>query len=103
MQYLESFFWFVVAGLATARITSILYQEDIALPLRKLIGYDEETVQYPETFLGRLFDCYWCLSVWCSIPVLIVWAIYPYILLLPAISMVAIIVIKLSTITIQGL
>lgn len=58
------------AILATVRLTEILHYEKITLPLREHIGifYDDEgnIFSYPETFLGELFICFRCLSVWAA-------------------------------------
>lgn len=58
-----STFIFTICLLATFRLTSIIYQEEIASFIRKYVGgYDG--ISYPDNFIGQLFNCYWCLSVW---------------------------------------
>lgn len=82
----------IIATLAAWRLTSILHREEIAQPVRKWIGITEENgvLTYPETFLGKLFGCFWCLSVWCSALCCLV-ALYEPLLLAPfAISAVTI-------------
>lgn len=64
--------------LAVWRITSIVYEEKIAEPIRRLMGYDG--FSYPDTFLGNLFSCYYCLSVWIGIFSTVIWYYYPYLL-----------------------
>ena len=62
---------FTVLALATWRITSIIQAEEIMRPLRRLFGvrYDEAllTEVYPDTFMGKLIKCFWCVSVWCGL------------------------------------
>lgn len=56
-------FDFVMYTLIIWRITHLLTQEDgpfdSVFKIRKLIG---------QSFLGALFDCFYCLSIWISIP-----------------------------------
>lgn len=57
----------IVCALATWRLTNIIEQEEIGEPLRKIAGEYENDLgglSYPDTFLGKLFGCFWCLSVW---------------------------------------
>lgn len=91
--------WLIVVGLATWRLTSVLHHETIAKPLRRLIGIQEfgpdrisgETLRtYPDTFIGRLFECFMCLSVWCAVLMLVVLILLPVLLLPLAISALAI-------------
>lgn len=59
---------FLVLALATWRITSIVQAEEIAKPFRRLFGVTFNQMlqveQYPDTFLGHLIKCFWCVSVW---------------------------------------
>lgn len=69
--------WWIVTVLATWRITSILHHEEIAAPLRKWLGQDK-LGSYPATFWGRLYGCFWCLSVWTgAVCALILWLFPP--------------------------
>lgn len=56
-----------LSGLATWRLTSLLHTEDAFGWLRKWIGiqHDEERhpIIYPDSILGNLFHCFWCLSL----------------------------------------
>jgi len=61
----------VVLSLATYRITNIIYEERIAEPFRKVIGYDG--MSYPDTWLGYLFSCFRCLSVWSALFALVLY------------------------------
>ena len=59
-----------VAGLATWRLASLLHTEDAFEWLRKWIkiGHDENGYPaiYPDTFWGKVFDCFWCLTLMAS-------------------------------------
>ena len=59
----------ILIGLAAWRISWFFYSEDgpfgIAKKIRRLIGFDEKD-QAPQTFLGELFDCVWCMSIWAA-------------------------------------
>ena len=59
-----------VTGLATWRLASLLAREEgpykVLGRLRYLAGvrYDEHSISYGATEVGRLLACLWCLSVW---------------------------------------
>jgi len=57
------FYWMVLAGLATWRLTHLLSAEDgpwnIVVHLRRSVG---------DGFWGTLFDCFHCLSLWFAAP-----------------------------------
>jgi hypothetical protein len=59
--------------LAAWRFSSLLHTEDAFEWLRRWIGIgnDEEgyPALYPETFLGNLFHCFWCLSLVVAFPI----------------------------------
>ena len=84
-------------GLSTWRISSILHREEIFSFFRKWIGVDDSnptTTIFPDTFIGRLFSCIWCLSVWVAIIMLVCYFVSflrPLILLF-AISTLAVLV-----------
>lgn len=87
----------IIWGLAAWRLTSIIHSEKIASGIRRLAGgldtIDGE-ILYPDTFLGNLFSCFWCLSIWCSVIVLGV-SIIPHAVVINyilAISAIAIII-----------
>ena len=62
---IESSFWirFVLAVLATWRVTHLLASEDgpadLIIRLRSLLG---------QGFIGKLMDCFYCLSFWIAAP-----------------------------------
>jgi uncharacterized protein DUF1360 len=89
--------WLVIGALATWRLTLILHQEKIGKPLRSLMGIREmkgvggEIIRtYPDNFLGQLFECFMCLSVWVGSLVVVLLFVFPIILLPFAVSMTAI-------------
>lgn len=92
----SSYFWLVIASLATWRLTSILYREKIATPIRYWIGERKDIhtgkETYPDTFIGKVIACFWCLSVWCGIVVLLIWFVFPYILIPLALSAISILI-----------
>ena len=57
------FYWFVLGALSVWRITHLLQAEDgpwdIVVRLRRSVG---------DGFLGRLLDCFYCLSLWIALP-----------------------------------
>lgn len=90
--------WLIVGGLATWRITNILQKEEIASPIRKAVGIIEPDGEdpdywiYPEGFLGKVFYCLPCGSVWVGTAVTILLFLFPPILIPFALSTIAIIV-----------
>ena len=56
-------YMFLVGVLAVWRVTHLLQAEDgpgnIVVHLRRLAGH---------SFLGRLMDCFYCLSLWIAVP-----------------------------------
>jgi hypothetical protein len=57
------FYWLVLGILTVWRITHFLQAEDgpwdVVIRLRRSVG---------EGFLGKLLDCFYCLSVWVAVP-----------------------------------
>lgn len=58
-----SIYWLIISTLCVWRITHLLQAEDgpwkIIINLRRLAG---------EGFFGDLLDCFYCLSLWISLP-----------------------------------
>tara|TARA_R110001632_G_scaffold176402_3_gene296159 strand:- start:242 stop:523 length:282 start_codon:yes stop_codon:yes gene_type:complete len=56
-------FYFIISGLAIWRITHLFAEEDgpfdSIIRFRKLFG---------QSLIGDLLDCFYCLSIWVSIP-----------------------------------
>jgi len=61
-----------ICGLATWRLASLLHTEDAFAWLREWIGIstDEQKypVLYPDTFWGKVFNCFWCLATVVAAP-----------------------------------
>jgi hypothetical protein len=59
--------WLVVSILATWRVTHLLQAEDgpadLVVHLRRAAG---------QGFLGRLLDCFYCLSLWVAAPLAVI-------------------------------
>lgn len=89
-------FWFVAGFLAVWRITNIIQREEIAAPVRKAVGIvepdgeDPEHWIYPDSFLGKLFYCFWCGSVWVATLITILILLFPPLILPFALSAAAI-------------
>ncbi len=87
------FYDFILGLLCVWRITHLLYAEDgpwdIIFRLREKAG---------DRFFGKLFDCFYCLSVWTAVP----FALYfgetyaEQFLLLPALSAAAILLERIT-------
>jgi hypothetical protein len=90
--------WLTIASLATWRITSIIHREKIAAPLRAAVGImpvgedDDDPAYwiYPDNFVGKLFYCTWCLSVWVGGIVAALLYLWPPVLLPFALSTLSI-------------
>lgn len=68
-------FSFVLFGLATWRITSLIVDEDgpfdMFVKFRSFIGvyYDEYSQAQGRNVVARAFTCFWCASIWVSVVV----------------------------------
>ena len=62
----------ILCGLATWRLSSLLHTEDAFEFLRKWIGIENDEEGYPavwpDTFWGNIFHCFWCLTLFVSVP-----------------------------------
>ena len=62
----------ILCGLATWRLSSLLHTEDAFEWLRKWIGIENDEAGYPadwpSTFWGNAFHCFWCLTLFVSFP-----------------------------------
>jgi len=84
---------FVIYGLATWRIASLLVQEDgpwnIFMRLRELTGIkhddDGDVFMIPNGFWPQLFSCIWCCSTWVALCWLVFWMAWPWMALRVAI------------------
>jgi len=63
----------VLCGLVTWRVSSLLHTESAFEWLRRWIkiGNDEQGYPaiYPDTALGKVFKCFWCLSLLVAMPI----------------------------------
>lgn len=90
------FFWAIAGFLAVWRITNILQREEIAAPIRHKVGIVEPDGEdpdywiYPDSFLGKVFYCFWCGSVWIGIFVTVLLLLFPPLVLPFALSAAAI-------------
>lgn len=70
---MELFFLALVAGLASWRVASLLHTEDAFEWLRNWIGIENDDkgypAVYPGTVWGKLFECFWCLSLVVALPI----------------------------------
>jgi hypothetical protein len=89
----------LIVALATWRLTSIIHREGIARFVRRLAGgkWDStlEVTEYPDNFVGELFSCFWCLSVWVALLCTLTYFIFPPVLYILAASTVAILIERL--------
>lgn len=98
MQFIKNpLIWSIVGMLAVWRITNIIQQEEIAEPLRRKLGVTESKDDpdyriYPDNFIGKVLECFWCGSVWVGGVVTITLFIFPPLLLPFALSAGAILV-----------
>ena len=64
---------FLILGLTTWRLSSLLVQEDgpffIFVRFRSLVGikWNELGEEYSDSVFGQVFLCVWCLSIWIGI------------------------------------
>ncbi|WP_258960955.1 DUF1360 domain-containing protein [Paenibacillus aquistagni] len=89
--------------LASFRLTHLLVYDDITAPLRRLfvtttivtLDHGQQAVQHevapkgPRRWLGMLFTCHWCMGVWSSLILTLLWLFVPYAIWLLVILAVA--------------
>ena len=92
---MENYFWFIIATLATYRL-SLLPSEEIFRPLREWLKIEpnEETGAYPDTWIAYWFNCFFCRSVWMAALATILLLIFKPILLIFALSGASILLYK---------
>jgi len=84
---------FLIYGLATWRLSSLLVREDgpfsLFGKLREWTGieHDEngDVEMIPERFLPELLSCVWCCSIWVALFWLLFWMLLPFVALRVAI------------------
>lgn len=66
-------YWMLVVGLASWRLTSMLHSEQMFGWLRHRLGIlhgeDRLPCGYPSTWLGEMWECFWCLCLVVSLPI----------------------------------
>lgn len=89
----------VPVGLASWRLASLLVNEagpaDVLLHIRCCLGVYHDEDGKPTAWsniVASLFSCVWCMSVWTSALMLLVWWIWPPVVLALAASTVAVLV-----------
>ena len=72
----------VVLVLAAWRLTSVVNREKVAEPLRRVLGVreSEHFTEISDTFVAKAIECFWCLSFWIGMGVLIIWYALPVLL-----------------------
>lgn len=83
--------YLLVGILATYRLTSLLHREagpfNMFVWVRERFGIIHDVLGfphgYPDTMFGKLFECFWCLSVWSGTGVAVVLLLGGWWILLP--------------------
>ncbi len=89
---LENWFWFLLLGLASFRLTRLIVLDMITSFIRKPFmeeieekndkGEIEEYIVIKGTglrgFVGELLSCYWCTGVWVTTGLFILVTFYPF-------------------------
>jgi hypothetical protein len=100
---------FLVLGLATWRIASLLVNEagpfHVFTKIRKLVGIqhdsDEKILMVPDRFLAGVLSCVWCCSMYVGFFWLIAWLAFPlpafWVACVFALSALAIVVNKMAS------
>ena len=80
----------IILGLAGWRLAALLSYErgpwDVFLRMRKALDFEHnehgEPVAWPNTFLGNLFNCVWCLSLY-TVPLCwVIWRTLPEVVIM---------------------
>ena len=75
----------VILALAVFRICRFLIQDELFYPVRERIWF-----KYPpeSTKIGYFFTCYWCMSIWVGLFVVVLYTFVPW-LAIPAFTVLA--------------
>lgn len=80
----------IIISLAVWRVTSIINREKIFERFRKLLGekLDPESgmTHWDDKFFSNLFMCFWCLSVWVGLGMVVLYLVFPPAVLVFAVS-----------------
>jgi hypothetical protein len=102
---MPSWWEFIIIILSVWRIVTFIQDEsgpwDVMLKIRSKLGIvhddDKCPTGWPDGLIGGLFKCFWCLSFWVGIIVLLIWLILPWFILIFAISTGAILINEIIT------
>jgi hypothetical protein len=70
---------FIILALAVFRITRLIMLDEILAPVRNLFW---EKFPPESSYLGFLFTCEWCVSMWVALPIVLFYAAFPTLTLL---------------------
>jgi len=70
---------FVILALAVFRVTRLIMLDEILKPVRNAFW---EKFPPETSYLGFLFTCEWCVSMWVALPVVLFYAVFPTLTLL---------------------
>jgi hypothetical protein len=70
---------FIILALAVFRITRLIMLDEILAPVRNVFW---EKFPPETSYLGFLFTCEWCVSMWVALPVVLFYAAFPTMTLL---------------------
>jgi hypothetical protein len=70
---------FIILALAVFRITRLIMLDEILAPVRNVFW---EKFPPESSYLGFLFTCEWCVSMWIALPVVLFYAAFPTMTLL---------------------
>ncbi len=70
---------FIILALAVFRITRLIIKDEVFASVRNVFWE-----KYPpeSSYLGFLFTCEWCVSMWVALPVVLFYAAFPTLTLL---------------------
>jgi Protein of unknown function (DUF1360) len=72
-------FAFILLALASFRVTRFFVEDILFEPVRDKIWEKFP----PSTKLGYLFTCYWCLGFWVSALILVLYLLFPSVMIVP--------------------
>lgn len=74
----------MLISIASFRLSKLLMEDAIFEFIRKpfFTYVEKDGVQYKQSkgFIGDMFSCYWCLPVWTTLVLLVLYKVFPYIL-----------------------
>jgi hypothetical protein len=70
---------FIILALAVFRISRLIIKDEVLAPLRNAFW---EKFPPERSYLGFLFTCEWCVSMWVALPVVLFYAAFPTMTLL---------------------